>query len=270
MTCGLNALQRFRNASFAGHEQTGRRVGVDSGEERPERRPHRHEQQQHIADTRPRSPVAGPCRPVATPVDAARSSPPAESPWSRLRRLNRHRNNRRGDATSVRPVGHGPVRGHSRVEKTVARPATTAAGGGTDASTGRATDATMATVARTPVGPVRAAAGRPFGPVRLQAAAVADQHGGRQARAAIGRGQAAAAAAAVFESARSRRPQRPVLEVERALCDNTRRLSRRRGRQRLLRRGSQILRAGQPHAQKLCGGRHRDPGDGPLTGPYHH
>lgn len=280
--------------AHAGHEwtpagPTERRVGVHAGQGRPERRSDRHEQQQHIADT--------PCE-----------SGGREQRWtapdvSRGRRAVR-------SATGVRPLGHGPVRGHPRVEETVAGPA--AAGGrrcrATDAVTSagdrcrfcahaagdrcgaandpggqryRRRDGTTATHARTPVGPDVQAARRPVGPVRLQTAAVADKHGRWPANATVGRGPATAAGATGDREGRAgdgrgRQTGVLVVEVERALLDNTGRLSRGRGLLSLRRRSRgrpQIRLARQPHAQRFQRRRRSRhlfrSGNGPLTGALH-
>jgi len=216
------------------------RVGVHAGEERPERRPHRHEQQQHIADTRlPREPgwTTADARTSATPdthatAVSARRRTPDTGGATTVR------------ASGVRAVGHGPVRGHSRVEKTVARPTAGTCGRHACRTNDTAPDATAghrggATTAGTSVGPVPAARRRPVGrTVRLQAAPVADQHGGRQARAAIRRGPAPATAAAgkgrpesgaavAFDRARplqANAVQFVVPQVQRARFDHTGRL----------------------------------------------
>jgi len=182
------------------------RIGVHAGEERPERRPDRHEQQQHIADPRLQgepgrttadsaTPDAGAC----TAVTARRRTPDVRGAAATAVR-----------ASGVRSVGHGPVRGHSRVQETVARPTT--GGGGrrsrrTNDTAATETNATAdhdhggggggTTIAGTSVGPVQAARRRPIRrKVRLQTAPIADKHGGRQTSAAIRGGPTSATAAA--------------------------------------------------------------------------
>lgn len=224
------------------------RVGVDAGEERPERRSDRHEQQQHIADTRLRQPsgldLKGP--PDVTAVRPARP--------------HRTRGRRAFRAPRVRPVGHGPVCGHSRVEKAVARPTAGRGGrryrGPVATGDGHCDCAPVAApgtrryrgsistsgdrryhgnpVAGPSVRPVPVAR-RPIGHVRLQAAAAANEHGGWTTRATVGRGQAPAAstgAAADVDATedragrgREKDQRRRAVEVGRALLDNTGRLS---------------------------------------------
>lgn len=271
------------------------RIGVHAGEERSERRPDRHEQQQHIANTRLSSesdrttadsatPDAGAC----TPVTARRRTPDV-----------------RGAAavrtSGVRSVCHGPVRGHSRVQETVARPTT---GGGARRSRRTNDNCTAAaaaasnttadhgpgcgtTIAGTSVGPVQAARRRPIRrKVRLQTAPVADKHGGRQASAAIRSGPASTTAAADPDGPHSGaavafdgfRPLQAnafrfvVPQVQRAGFDHTGRLSRRR--RRAVGR-SQVRGTSQPHAQRPAGRRRPcahvfRSGNVPLTGLWRH
>lgn len=225
-----------RHAAFARDAHTGherrppgpRRVGVHAGEgQRPERRSDRHEQQQHIADTR-RLARESPASLVRARVTRGRDG-------SRYRAVR---------AACVRPLGHGPVRGHPRVEETVARPTAgrwqraaaiaNAAGGRRGAAVARSAvvsghgeRSATASGARTPIGPDVQAARRPIGQVRLQTAAVADQHGRWPAGATVGRGPAPAAGAAADQvrAGGGRRQEGVVVEVERALLDNTGRLS---------------------------------------------
>lgn len=269
------------------------RVGVHAGEERSERRPDRHEQQQHIADTRlpgesdrttadPATPDAGACTAAVT---ARRRTPDVRGAAAVIR------------TSGVRSVGHGPVRGHSRVQETVARPTTgggarrsrrtndtcTAAASNTTADHGGGGGGCGTTVAGTSVGPVQAARRRPIRrKVRLQAAPVADKHGGRQANAAIRGGPASATAAAdpggphsgaavAFDGFRTLQANAfrfVVPQVQRAGFDHTGRLSRRR--RRAVGR-SQVRGARQPHAQRPAGRRRRRAhvfrsGNFPLTG----
>lgn len=273
-----------------------KRVGVHAGEERQERRPDRHEQQ-HIADTR--FPSASDEPPFVAAATATAASP-GERPTGRAVARGRRRAVRttdRGVAAAVRydprsrgrafhtarvrPVGHGSVRGHPRIKKTVTgRP--TARGAGRRPSADRGAQGRTATarasLAGTSDGPVPAARRRPVrGAVRLQAAAVEHEHGGRTTGATIGRREAATAAAAATADARevhaarrygtaaaasgrrgraggrARQERNARVEIQRALFDNTGRLSRRRGRLRRLRR-AQIRRARQPHGQGIATG----------------
>lgn len=290
-----NEPQYQRHAAADG--RSAKRVGVDAGEgRRPERRPDRHEQQQHIADTglpsghsKPpdgdgrRPVIAGGKSPAPrTPVTPVAATRPG--PWRSVGRAVR--------AAGVRPVGHGLVRCHTRIQETVAGPTASGRRGGTDGHPA-ATATTAGTRCRddgdaadgTAVGPLPTA-GRPFGSLRFQTATVADQHGGRKARPAVGGRQAAAAAAAAAAVKGvddlgivrpSERRTAVVLEVERALFDNTGRLSRRRGPLRHHRhdhrrqwRYPKIRLAGQPHAQGISHHHHYRPnvfnfGNGPLT-----
>lgn len=291
-----------------------KRVGVHAGEERQERRPDRHEQQQHIADTRlPSGPDGGP-PPVVAGRAAARRGAAVQAADRGVAavRLGPRSRGRAFRASRVRPLGHGPVRGHSRVEETPAGRPTDEQSADRRAE-GRATTAARpvggATVAGTAGGPVPAARRRTLGgAVRLQAAAVEHQHGWRTTGPAVGRGQAAAASAVgcvreirpAVRRARRRggaaawrrdraddgvRQERDArVEIERALFDNTGRLSRRRGRllrRRRLPRRAQIRRAGQPHCQRAAErldvlllvlrriGHAFRPGNGPLTDEPH-